>query len=204
MKAFIRITKVFAVFFLIFVISASMQGQSDSIYRIPAGTKVTLRMDSEINSKVSSVDDTFTAKVLLPVRIREVVVIPEGVTMEGRVTEVTRAGTAGKRGTLMVRMEKLTLAPNAVREIDGSPATAFVAVSGSKYRWFSVLGGGVLGTIAGTLSGGRNGALIGAGIGTGAGTAVALLRNGHDVAVQEGEIFEIQLNKEVLLPIRDY
>jgi len=46
--------------------------------------------------------------------------------------------------------------------------------------------------------------LIGAGIGGGVGTAVALLRKGKDVRIRKGEEFEIELRKEVMLPVLDY
>ena len=48
-------------------------GQSDSIYRLPAGTRISLEVDAEVNSRVSSVNDTFLATVAKPVVVRDAV-----------------------------------------------------------------------------------------------------------------------------------
>ena len=49
-----------------------------------------------------------------------------------------------------------------------------------------------------------SGALIGAGVGGGAGTCIALLRKGRDAKIDRGGEFEIELKKEVILPVLDY
>ena len=77
--------KVFAFFILFFVIYIPLSAQSppaaDSIYRLPAGTHIRLRMQGDIGSKFSSVDDTFLTRVALPVVVRDVTVLPMGVVM---------------------------------------------------------------------------------------------------------------------------
>jgi hypothetical protein len=72
-------SNIFAVFSLLFVnfISANSQIQSGaSAYDIQAGARIRVSMDNEINSKVASVNDTFTATVVVPLIIREVTVLP--------------------------------------------------------------------------------------------------------------------------------
>jgi hypothetical protein len=68
----------------------------------------------------------------------------------------------------------------------------------------SVVGGTALGALFGAVTKTPNGALIGAGIGAGAGTTVALLKKGKDVRVKRSQEFEIELKKEVMLPVQDY
>jgi len=61
-----------------------------------------------------------------------------------------------------------------------------------------------LGALLGAASKAENGALLGAGIGAGAGTGVALLKKGKNVRIKTDEKFEIQLTKQVTLPVKDY
>ncbi|MEQ1924391.1 MAG: hypothetical protein ABL952_17985, partial [Pyrinomonadaceae bacterium] len=67
----------------------------------------------------------------------------------------------------------------------------------------SILGGAATGALVGSANS-PTGALIGAGIGAGAGTGAAMLRKGKDVKIRRGEEFEIELKKDVVLPVLDY
>ena len=92
---------------LIFVSYLTVSAQADSIYRLPAGTRITLKLDAEINSQVSSVNDTFLATIAKPVIVRDVVVMPIGTTVEGRVTGVKAASSGGKGGRLELAFQTL-------------------------------------------------------------------------------------------------
>ena len=204
MNFFARVTKVFAVLFLLFVNFLAVSSQGDSIYRLPAGTKIHLSMDSEISSKVAAVNDTFTTTVSKPLSIRDSVVLPVGTVIEGRVTKVSSAGVGGKNGRMQVRFETVRLANNRNRGIDGLLVNELKAASSRTGNLFMVFGGGAIGAILGALSKVENGALIGAGIGVGAGTGIAALRKGNDVYIRTDEEFEIELKSEVTLPASDY
>ncbi len=201
-------TKVFAFFSLLFVIFIQANAQTEisqtSVYNIQAGTKILVQMDNEINSKVASVNDTFTTTLAEPLIIREVVVLPVGAVIEGRVTKVNRASSGGKDGSLTVSFEMLRLADSAKREIEGVLDKELEAVSSQKLKALTIIGGTVIGGIVGALSKAENGALIGAGIGAGAATGAALLQKGKDVSIKADEKFEIRLTKNVVLPAQDY
>jgi hypothetical protein len=199
--ASIRIFSVFA--FLIFANSILLYGQPDSIFRLPPGTRISLKLDAEINSKVSSVGDTFLATVTKPVRIRETVVVPVGTVIEGRVTSVERAAGGGQGGNLDVIFETMKIS-NETRRIEGGLVKPVPAESSSTFRLLSIIGGVAAGTALGAASKTSNGALIGAAIGAGAGTSLALLRKGKDVRIRKDAEFEIELKKEVVLPVLDY
>jgi len=68
----------------------------------------------------------------------------------------------------------------------------------------SIIGGLAAGTAIGAVTNGGTGALIGAAIGGGAGTAVAMLKKGKDQRIKKGNEFEIELKKEIVLPVLDY
>ncbi len=192
--------KIAALAVLIFV--NSTWSQSDSIYRLPAGTKIRLRMDAEINSAVSSINDTFIAFVARPVLNRDVVAIPTDTIIEGRVTGVSRASSGGRNGRLDVTFESLKFG-NATRRIEGDITAPIRAETGGAFRFLTILGGAAAGAVVGSANS-KTGALIGLGIGAGAGTGIAMLRKGKEVRIRKDEEFEIELKKEVLLPVIDY
>lgn len=204
MRFVFGIAKVFAVFLLFFVNSSLAIAQIDSIYRLPAGTRIRLRMDSEINSKVSSAGDTFTTTVSQPVSIRDTVVIPEGIVVEGRIVNVARASSGGHGGSLEFRMEKVRFAGSISRDIDGSPLKRFGPNDSQSVGILSVIGGAAGGALLGGATGSGKGILIGTAVGVGTGTGIALLRKGKNIRIKEGDEFEIELKKEVTLPVQDY
>ena len=199
-----RYAEVFAILFLLFANFTSVQGQSDSVYTLPAGTRITLSMDAEVSSKFSSVDDTFTSRVSKAIVVDDVVVLERGTVIEGRVTEVSSASYGGKNGRMQVHFETIYLGSERKRTIDGLLADELEAGSIRSFSLISILGGTAAGAVIGTATGKENGALTGAGIGAGAGSAVALIRKGKDVSIGTDETFEIVLKSEVTLPASDY
>ena len=204
MKNLNDLTKVFAFIFSLFVISAAAQNPDDSIYKLRAGTMIYARMDNEINSKVSSVDDTFTVTVSKPVVVRETEVLPIGTVIEGRVTEVKPASLGVRDGSFEVRFETLRLPDGAKRPIEAILANFEKPKTSPARGVWTLIGGTALGALVGGVVNKENGALIGAGIGAGVGTSAALLRKGREARIKTDEEIEIRLNKEVTLPVEDY
>ncbi len=196
-------TKIFAVFFLLFV-NFSVVRPQDSIYRLEPGTKIRVSMDNEINSEVSAVNDTFTTTITEPLKVRETIVLPVGTVIEGRITNVERASTGGKSGNLVLKFELIRFENGEKREIEGVLVNKLKARSSQKTSLLTIIGGTALGALIGAVSGTENGALIGAGIGAGAGTGVAVLRKGKNVRIKRDEKFEIELTKQVTLPVLDF
>lgn len=195
-------TKIFALVFLLF--SYSLVTKAQSIYELQAGTKIRVQMDNEINSKVSSVNDTFTTTVTEPVVVRDVQILPVGTIIEGRVTKVSHASAGGKNGKMDVVFETLRFVNGGQRRIEGVLVNKLVAESSQKTSILAIIGGAALGAVIGALSEAGNGAIFGTGIGGGAGTAVALLRKGKDVKIKSDEKFEIEIKKNVTLPVKDF
>lgn len=199
-----KTTKIFALFFLIFVSFNLTKAQADSIYQLQAGTTLRVEMDNEINSKVASVNDTFTVKIAEPIIKQETVVLPVGTIIEGRVTKVRKASVGGRNGILEVSFQTMQLADGTKREIEGILVNQLKPVSTANRNVLPILGGAAVGGIAGALIGSGKGALIGAGIGTGAGFGTYLFRKGKDLRIKTDERFEIKLTKTVNLPVQDY
>lgn len=198
-------TKVFAFYFLFFLNFNLINAQTDSsIYQIPAGTVIRVQMDNEINSKVSSVGDTFTATLAAPVIINERNVLPPGTIIEGRVTKVKRASLGRKNGILEVSFQTMLMSDGAKREIEGILVKELKVKSSQTTNVLTIIGGTAIGGLFGAVSKVENGGLIGAGVGAGAGTSVALLRKGKEVRIKADEEFEIKLTKNVTLPVQDF
>lgn len=202
MNVIARCTKVFAIPLLFFVNFVTVGAQGE--FRLPAGTRITLSMDAEISSKVSSVNDTFTSTVSRPITVNNVVVLPTGTVIDGRVTRVSDAGFGGKSGRIQLRFETIRFSNGRKRSINGMLVDELRAESGRTVDLLTVFGGTAAGTIIGAASGKEHGTLIGAGIGAGAGTAVAFFRKGKDVYIRTDEEFEIELKSGVTLPANDY
>ena len=101
---------VFFTFLLLFANSTVSKAQpTNNIFRLPVGTQISLKMDNEINSRVSNVNDTFTATVSSPVIIREVEVLPVGATVEGKIIGVKPAASGHQDGSLELQFEMLFL-----------------------------------------------------------------------------------------------
>jgi len=203
MNFWLEKTKIFALILLFFASFSSVKSQ-DSIYQLQSGTKIRLRMETEINSNVSSVNDTFITRIAEPVVVRETIVLPAGTIIEGRVTKVERSSTGGQSGKMEVVFETLLFADGIKRSIEGDLVNQLKAESIRKSNILTIIGGTALGAVFGAVSKTENGSLIGAGIGAGAGTSIALLRKGKNVRIKSDEEFEIELKKAVNLPVRDY
>ncbi len=203
MNFWLKPTKIFAFTILLFA-SFTIISAQDSIYKLPTGTKISLQMETEISSKVSSVDDTFIARISKPVVIRDEIVLPIGTLIEGRVTKIERAASGGQSGKMEIRFETIKFPGGEKREIEGVLVNELKAESTKTTSVLSVVGGTAIGALFGTVFKSDNGALIGAGVGAGAGTGFALLRKGKNVRIKTAEEFEIELRKDVTLPVRDY
>lgn len=206
MNFFFKTTKVFAYFFLLFAsFTISANSQTGSVYDIAAGTKIVVRMDNEINSKVSRANDTFTATLAEPLTIREVIVLPVGTIVEGKITNVKRAAQGNVKGKITVSFETLRLPDGTKRNIEGVLVKELEAQdSSAKLKALIIIGAAAAGGIVGAVSKASTGALVGAGIGAGAGTVIALLQKGKDARLRADEKFEIKLTKNVTLPAQDY
>ena len=189
---------------LIFAAFSTAAAQPESIYRLAAGTRITLKLDAEINSQVSGVNDTFIATLARPVIVRDTVVLPAGTTVEGRVTAVRPASAGGKSGRLELAFETLRLGRDIERKIDAELANKLSARTGSTFSALAIIGGAAAGALIGAVSGSGRGALIGAGVGTAAGSGAVLVRRGEQVGIRKDTEFEIVLKRDVTLPVLDY
>ncbi len=184
--------------------------------RVPVDTLFRLRLRQGLSSRTAQKGDTFTAEVIAPVVVGDVVAVPAGSLVTGRVTSVTRAARR-RSGTIAVTFEELQLPSGQKYKIFGSLASLEtpegehreVSSEGEVKQRTSIkrdavfIGGGAgVGAIIGAAAGGGKGAGVGAAIGAGLGTAAALLRKGAEVEVPSGTEIGMVLDRELILPAR--
>ena len=186
-----------------------------SLIAVPADTVVQLLLNQGLSSRVAQKGDTFTASVSAPVVVDNAVVIPEGSTVHGRVTEVLRAERR-QNGSVAVAFYELELPTKEKIEIHGSLASledekgekrevgqeGEVEGKSTTKRNVAFIGGGAgAGALVGAVAGGGKGAGIGAAVGAGVGTLGALMSKGNDVQVASGTEIAMALDREVSLPV---
>lgn len=204
-RSFIFSTKVFAVSTLIFLNFSSLAAQPEgSIYELPAGTRIKVRMDTEINSRANRVGDTFIVRVIEPVMNRGVEMIPKGAIIDGRVLKGSSAAYGGYDGVLEVDFVRLRLNRRDAIEIEAATAEPIEAPSRTLFKVATIGGLTAVGALFGAAANSRSGTAIGAAIGGGTGSLIAFGRKGENVKIKTNQEFEIVLKKEAVLPPKEF
>lgn len=144
---------------------------------IPAGTSVSVRMSSTINSEKNVAGDPFSATLDAPLVINDVVLAERGAQVEGKVVEIDRSGRV--KGTA-----RITLALSSIHLSDGqtvelkTDAWERMAEKSTKNDAAKVGIMTGIGAAIGAIAGGGKGAAVGAASGAGAGTGVVLATRG--------------------------
>lgn len=166
---------------------------------IPAGTELTLALDSTLSSETSQAGDSFSATVVEPIVVENREVIPAGSTIEGKVTNAIPAKRGAGEATLGLSFNTLRLASGFRTDIVGS----FQEVSASKKgRNAAVIGGSAAGgALLGRILGkDTRSTVIGAIIGGGIGTAVLVGKEREQASIPADTPFGIRLEQGVQVP----
>ena len=148
---------------------------------IPAGTRVTVRMGSGINSGTARSGQMFDATLARDLVVNGKTLAKAGAPAHGKVTYAKSSGRLHDPGELSLR---LTLVEVNGRNVPVS-TTAFHAKgkSHTKSNLTKIGGGAAAGALIGGLAGGGKGALIGTAVGAGAGTGVAAATGKQEAVV---------------------
>ena len=187
----------------------NLQAQATRTYEVPEGTRILVRLESNLNSKANRQGDRFTVRVVESVQVRGKEVIPVGSTVEGRVAEVRQSGRLKGRAEVHLSYERLIF-PNGVsetiiasqaelddtqkEEMDRREGT-ILGESSSKSRAAEIGAGAAIGAGIGAIAGGRKGAAIGAGAGGLIGLVDVLRRGGKEIEIPAGTLMVIRLNR---------
>ena len=174
---------------------------ADSAYRevrIPAGTKLGVRLNSSVSSDGSHIEEPVDATLIAPVKIGKSEVLPAGSHVKGDVVAAQPAGKVKGRARLALRFRTLTVGgdsyPIAAQVSRVAPATKG---KDAEKIGLPAVGGAIVGGIVG----GGKGAAIGAAAGGGAGTAVVLSTPGKEVSLARGSVLSLKLQNAVTVRV---
>jgi type IV secretion system protein VirB10 len=181
---------------------------------VPSGTQIPLALKQAISTKNAKVGDAVYAETNFPITINDRVVIPAGTYVQGRISEVRRAGRVKGRAELLMHFTTLVypsgytaLLPGAVENLPGAEKQEVKGQEGT-VRQDSEKGkdagtiaqtagtGAVIGGLAGQ---GLKGAGIGGAAGAAAGLGWALLTRGSDVMLPVGTSVQMVLQRPLVL-----
>jgi hypothetical protein len=153
--------------------------QEQHVVNLPAGTPVTVRLQTPVSSAASQAGQIFDAVLDEPLVVEGQAIAPRGAAVRGKVTIARHSGRLRHPGEL-----GLTLVSVSVGGQDVPVETSHIYAKGRshKKRNFALIGGGTgAGALIGGIASGGTGALIGSAIGGGGGTAVAFETGKKDV-----------------------
>jgi hypothetical protein len=146
---------------------------------IPAGTPITIRLQSQLSSATTQSGETFEAVLDEPIVIQGQTVAPRGAAVTGKVLAAKASGRLQDPGYL-----RLTLAEISINGKSLPVQTSSIFVKGGSHekRNLAMIGGGAGGgALIGGLAGGGKGALIGSAVGAAGGTGAAYATGKKDV-----------------------
>ena len=162
---------------------------------LPSGTRIRVRLDQDLGSKISQAGDSFSATVADDVLVNGETVIPKGARAEGTVIDAKPLGRFKGGAALSVRLERVTTKwgsyPVATSTIEH-------AEKGKGKRSAGFIGGGAgLGALIGGIAGGGKGALIGGLAGAGAGTAGTAFTGNKQILLPAETLLTFRLENPV-------
>src|SRR5437868_1256478 len=174
---------------------SSESSASSRAAALPAGTAISVRLQSEVSSGSAHEGDPFEAVVQQPVVVQGQTIIAKGAPVTGRVVSAEAAGHLHHPAFLQITLASV--------EIDGKKVpvkTASISVHGQNHnkRNVELIGGGAgAGALIGALAGGGKGALIGSAVGAGAGTGAAYATGKKDVGFAAERVLTFKLTQPV-------
>ena len=160
-------------------------GMLASAQTVPAGTRITVRTDSQINSATAHTGQSFHANLVRDLVLEGKTIAKAGAPVKGKVTYAKSSGRLHNPGLLTIRLTSLQLANGKTLMLSTSGFRA-KGKSHTKSNVTKIGGGAAAGALIGGVAGGGKGALIGTAAGAGVGTGVAAA-TGKEEAVIHAE-----------------
>ena len=160
-------------------------GMLASAQTVPAGTHITVRTDSQINSATARVGQSFRANLTRDLIVNHKTIAKSGAPAKGKVTYVKSSGRLHAPGQVTIRLTSIQLSNGKTLPVSTSGFHS-KGKSHTKSNVTKIGGGAAAGALIGGVAGGGKGALIGTAVGAGAGTGVAAA-TGKEEAVIHAE-----------------
>lgn len=162
---------------------------------LPVGTLIPVRVVEDLSSADATPDMGFHATLAEDIDIGNMIAIPQGTPVLGRVVDARDAAHFRGSSLLSLEITRIDLPGNhlpIVTDTYDKQGAARGKDAGEK-----IGGGAVLGTLIGALAGGGKGAAVGALAGAGAGTAVNGATRGQQVEIPSETLISFSLQSPV-------
>ena len=165
---------------------------------IPAGTPLTIRLQSSLSSAASQSGDSFDAVLDEPIVIDGQTVAPRGAAVTGRVVAAKASGRLQDPGYLRLTLTSIEVNGKA---LPLQTSSIFAKGGSHEKRNLAMIGGGAgAGALIGGIAGGGKGALIGSAIGAAGGTGTAYATGKKDAGFSAERRLTFRLTQPV--PVR--
>ncbi len=174
---------------------ASAAPPAPAVITLPAGTRLRVRLDQDLGSKISQPGDNFPATIADDVIVNGQTVIPKGARADGTVVDAKALGKIKGGAYLSLRLERVHTKWGSYPVETSSVERA---EKGKGKRTAAFAGGGAgFGAIVGALAGGGKGAAIGALAGAGAGTAGGAFTGNKQIFLPAETLLTFRLESSV-------
>ena len=165
---------------------------SASTVTLPAGTRLVIRTNDEINSSRHSAGHRFRGQLEGALAVDGNAVVPRGTFVHGRITSSQQAGRLAGSSELVVEFTDLMINDILVPISTGGLAAQTENEAGR------TVGRTARAAALGALAGGRSGARTGARVGVGA----SILTSGSSINIPRGTIVETTLRAPVTITVQ--
>ena len=193
--------------------TATTSAESKNEVVIPAGTKIPVALKHAVSTKGAREGDSVYAETTFPVVQNDRVLIPAGTYVQGRISNVKRAGRIKGRAEVLIHFTTLiypsgytVILPGSIENVPGADKTSMKGQEGTirqdsqtGEKIGTAAGTAATGTLVGAVAGGGKGALIGTRVVGAVGTAIAMLTRGNDVKLDAGTTLEMIIQRPVPL-----
>lgn len=186
----------------------------DGQITVPSGTQIPLSLKQAISTKTAKPGDAVYAETAFPITLDDRVVIPAGTYVQGRISEVKRAGRVKGSAELLIHFTTLVypsgytaLLPGAVENMPGAEKQTVkgeegkIKQDGEKMKDVGTVAktGATGAGIGGLATRTGKGTAIGGAAGALAGLGYALLTRGPDVMLPVGTSVQMVLQRSLVL-----
>jgi hypothetical protein len=164
---------------------------------IPAGTRLTVRIGSEISSGKATAGQSFDATLAHALVLHTKTIAPAGAPVRGKVTLAKSSGRLHAPGQLTLRLTGVEVRGRMV-----SISTSAYRAEGkshTKSNATKIGGGAGAGALIGALAGGGKGAAIGALAGGAAGTGIAAATGKEEAVVPAEKTLTFSTTKAAIV-----